>query len=150
PDPVLILHLHLKRFSSMKLLRRFIVLVSLSALSAFGQGTYPEHPIKLIVPFTPAGATDSLSRLMADRLAANNKGWTFVVDNRPGASGNIGLDAVAKSKPDGYTIGMGQTANLAINPTLYSTMPFDALKDLVPVALVAEQPLVLVVPVNSP
>jgi tripartite-type tricarboxylate transporter receptor subunit TctC len=134
----------------MKLLRATIVLLALASTCAFSQGKYPESPIKLIVPYTPGGATDVLSRLMADRIAANNKGWVFVVDNRPGAGGNIGLDAVAKAKPDGYTIGMGQTSNLAINPTLYSTMPFDALKDLVPIALVAEQPLVLVVPANSP
>jgi tripartite-type tricarboxylate transporter receptor subunit TctC len=68
-----------------------------------------------------------------------------VIDNRPGAGGNIGLDLVAKSKPDGYTLGMGQTANLAINPSLYSKMPYDVAKDFVPVALVAGQPVVLVV-----
>ena len=136
----------------MNLLRPVLCLCTLlfAASSAFAQGAYPARPIKLIVPFPPAGATDVLSRLMADRIAANNSGWTIIVDNRPGASGNIGLDAVAKAKPDGYTLGMGQTANLAINPALYSTMPFDALKDLVPVALVAEQPLVVVVPADAP
>jgi tripartite-type tricarboxylate transporter receptor subunit TctC len=134
----------------MKLLRAFVALCGFVSTGALAQPAYPEHPIKLIVPYTPGGATDVLSRLMADRIAANNKGWTFVVDNRPGGGGNIGLDGVAKAKPDGYTIGMGQTSNLAINPALYASMPFDALKDLVPLALVAEQPLVLVVPVNSP
>jgi tripartite-type tricarboxylate transporter receptor subunit TctC len=90
-----------------------------------------------------------VTRLIADRIGANT-GWTFVVDNRPGASGNIGLAAVAKAPADGYTIGMGQTANLAINPALYAKMPFDALKDFAPVALVAAQPLVLVVKADSP
>ena len=103
----------------MKLLRAIIVLLALASTCAFAQGKYPESPIKLIVPYTPGGATDVLSRLMADRITANNKGWVFVVDNRPGGGGNIGLDAVAKAKPDGYTIGMGQTSNLAIYPALY-------------------------------
>ncbi|MCY0656276.1 tripartite tricarboxylate transporter substrate-binding protein, partial [Klebsiella pneumoniae] len=68
-----------------------------------------------------------------------------VIDNKPGAGGNIGLDAVAKAAPDGYTIGMGQAANLAINPSLYAKMPFDALKDFTPVALIGSSPLVLAV-----
>jgi hypothetical protein len=72
--------------------------------------------------------------------------WVVVVDNKPGAGGNIGIDAVAKSPPDGYTIGLGQTSNLAINPTLYAKLPYDPLKDLVPIVLVADAPLVLVVP----
>jgi tripartite-type tricarboxylate transporter receptor subunit TctC len=82
-------------------------------------------------------------------MSGNTK-WTFLVDNKPGANGNIGMDAVAKSKPDGYTIGMGQTANLAINPTLIPKMPFNASKDHVPVALVAELPTVMVVRADSP
>ena len=73
-----------------------------------------------------------------------------MVDNKPGGGGNIGMEVVAKSKPDGYTMGMGKTANLAINPALISKMPFDAVNDLVPVALVAEVPMVLVVPSTSP
>lgn len=128
----------------------FLCATLLAASSAVAQSVWPNRSIRLIVPFTPAGATDVLSRLMADRIAANNSGWTIVIDNRPGASGNIGLDAVAKAKPDGYTLGMGQTANMAINPALYSTMPFDPLKDLIPVGLVAEQPLVVVVSADSP
>ena len=76
--------------------------------------------------------------------------WVVVVDNKPGAGGNIGIDAVAKSPPDGYTIGLGQTSNLAINPTLYPKLPYDSLKDFVPIVLVADAPLVLVVPASSP
>jgi tripartite-type tricarboxylate transporter receptor subunit TctC len=82
-------------------------------------------------------------------MSADTK-WVFLVDNKPGANGNIGMDAVAKSKPDGYSIGMGQTANLAINPALTPKMPFNASKDLVPVALVAELPMVMVVRKDSP
>ncbi|MDB5874294.1 MAG: LacI family transcriptional regulator, partial [Ramlibacter sp.] len=116
---------------------------------ALAQASYPTQPIKLIVPFPPAGGTDSVARLLVEKITTGS-GWTFVIDNRPGAGGNIGLDAVAKSKPDGYTIGMGQTANLVINPALYPKMPYDAIKDFIPVALIAGQPLVLVVKAESP
>jgi tripartite-type tricarboxylate transporter receptor subunit TctC len=121
-----------------------------AGIAALAQPGYPGRPIRLVVPFPPAGATDVVSRLIADRISANNPGWTIVVENKPGAGGNIGLESAARSKPDGYTIAMGQTANLAINPALYATMPYDALKDFVPVALVAEQPLVVVVNADSP
>src|SRR5262249_35070172 len=90
--------------------------------AAFSQGAYPNQPIKVIVPFPPGGGTDVVTRLLVEKLRAATN-WTFVVDNKAGAGGNIGLDAVAKSKPDGYTLGMGQTANLAINPSLYPRMP---------------------------
>lgn len=119
-----------------------------AAWSAQSQVAYPTQPVKVIVPFPPGGGTDVVTRLLADKIRAAT-GWTLVVDNKAGAGGNIGMDAVAKSKPDGYTVGMGQTANLAINPSLYAKMPYDAAKDLVPVALVAGQPVVLVVNASS-
>jgi tripartite-type tricarboxylate transporter receptor subunit TctC len=111
--------------------------------------TYPAGPIKLIVPFPPAGGTDVLSRVSAQPIAETTK-WTFVIENHPGAGGNIGLDIVAKARPDGLTVGMAQTSNLAINPTLYPNMPYNALKDFTPIALVASQPMVVVVGANSP
>ena len=126
-----------------------LVGLCLGVVSALAEPGYPQRPVRLVVPFPPAGATDVVSRLIVDRISANNPGWTIVVENKPGAGGNIGLEAAAKSKPDGYTIAMGQTANLAINPALYAKMPYDALKDFIPVALVAEQPLVVVVPAES-
>jgi len=110
--------------------------------------SWPAKPIRVIVPFPPAGGTDVLTRQLAEKISAATK-WTLVIDNKPGAGGNIGLDALAKSAPDGYTIGMGQTANLAINPSLYAKMPFDALKDFAPVGLVSAQPMVLVVAADS-
>jgi tripartite-type tricarboxylate transporter receptor subunit TctC len=119
------------------------------ASASHAQSGYPSQPIKVIVPFPPAGGTDVVARLVVEKVRAAT-GWTFVVDNKAGAGGNIGMDAVAKSKPDGYTLGMGQTANLAINPSLYSKMPFDAAMDFGPVALVAGQPVVLVVNTASP
>lgn len=123
-------------------------LLAISA-QAFAQGGYPEKPIRLIVPFPPAGGTDVLSRAIAQAITSDTK-WTFVIDNRPGAGGNIGLDAAAHSQADGYTIAMGQTANLAVNPALYSSMTFDPLEDFAPIILVSSQPLILVVDEKSP
>ncbi|MGE5093513.1 MAG: Bug family tripartite tricarboxylate transporter substrate binding protein [Betaproteobacteria bacterium] len=120
-----------------------------AAVPATAQDAYPAKPIRLIVPFPPAGGTDTLSRAISQSITANTR-WTFVVENKPGAGGNIGLDALAKSSPDGYTIAMGQTANLAVNPALYGSMPFDPLKDFAPIALLSSQPLILVVDAKSP
>ncbi|MBU3624011.1 tripartite tricarboxylate transporter substrate binding protein [Polynucleobacter sp. AP-Latsch-80-C2] len=123
-------------------------LLSALAASCFAQN-YPDRPIKLIIPYTPGGGTDTVGRMLAEKIATDLK-WTILVDNKPGAGGNIGMDLVAKAKPDGYTLGMGQTSNLAINPALMSKMPFDAVNDLIPVAFVAEVPMVLVVTASSP
>lgn len=129
--------------------RLLIALGAVAIAATAGAQTYPSQAIRLVVPYTPAGATDVLARLMADKVTANT-GWAFVVDNKPGAGGNIGMDAVAKSKPDGLTLALGQTANLAINPALYAKMPYDALKDFTPIAFVAQQPVVVVVRAESP
>jgi tripartite-type tricarboxylate transporter receptor subunit TctC len=110
---------------------------------------YPDRPIHLVVPSPPGGGTDGISRLVANAIT-EAEGWTIVIENRPGAGGNIGMEAVAKSAPDGYTIVMGESANLAINPYLYKSMPFDPTKDVVPVALAGTVPLVLVVSITSP
>jgi tripartite-type tricarboxylate transporter receptor subunit TctC len=132
------------------MIRRLLAFIAaLATTTAFAQGDYPNKPIKLIVPFPPAGGTDTLSRAIAQSIATDTK-WTIVVENRPGAGGNIGLDAAAKSPPDGYSIAMGQTANLAVNPALYSSMPFDPLKDFAPIALLSSQPLIVVVSAASP
>jgi len=133
----------------MMLLRAFVAVFTTLAGLALAQPDFPTKPIKLVVPFPPAGGTDVLSRAIAFAIQNNTK-WIIVVDNKPGAGGNIGLDAAAKSPPDGYTIAMGQTANLAVNPALYSKMPFDPLKDFAPIALVSSQPLILVVNTASP
>ncbi|MES2609368.1 MAG: tripartite tricarboxylate transporter substrate-binding protein, partial [Pseudomonadota bacterium] len=117
--------------------------------AALAQAAYPSKPIRLIVPFPPGGGTDMIARTVAQKLADQNK-WNVIVDNRPGAGGNLGVDATAKSAPDGYTLVMGQTSNLAINATLYPKLPYDPLKDLAPVALVSSSPIVIAAPVNSP
>ena len=110
---------------------------------------WPTKPVTIVVPFPPGGGTDIIAREVSQKVAANT-GWTFVIDNKPGAGGNLGIDAVAKSPADGYTIVIGQTSNLAINPTLYSRLPYDPQKDLAPIVLLANAPLVMVTGASSP
>lgn len=115
---------------------------------AMAQPAYPTKPIKLIVPFSPGGTTTILARLLADRMA-QSIGQPIVVDNRPGAGGNVGMDLVAKADPDGYTLLMGPIG-LAINPSLYAKMAFDPLKDFAPIGLYAGVPNLLVVNPSVP
>ena len=122
--------------------------LALPTASVLAQAAYPNKPIRLIVPFPPGGGTDMIARTVAQKLADQNK-WNVIVDNRPGAGGNLGVDATAKSAPDGYTLVMGQTSNLAINPSLYAKLPYDPIKDLAPVALVSSSPIVMAAPANS-
>ncbi len=108
-----------------------IFLLALACAAAFSPAShaqYPSKPIRFIVPFPPGGGTDTSSRALTQKIAKAT-GWTFVVDNKPGAGGNIGADQAAKAAPDGYTLVMGQTSNLAINPFLYAKPPFDPVKD---------------------
>jgi tripartite-type tricarboxylate transporter receptor subunit TctC len=123
-------------------------LLTVMAVATQAQTPWPEKPIRFIVPFTPGGGTDTVTRHLAEKITQDTQ-WSFLIDNKPGAGGNIGMDLVAKAKPDGLTLGMGQTSNLAINPSAMAKMPFDAQKDFVPVALVAEIPMVLVVRTDS-
>ena len=109
---------------------------------------YPAKPIKLIVPFPPGGGTDISARTLANKVSESAK-WTFVVENKPGAGGNLGVEQAAKSPADGYTLVIGQTSNLAINPALYAKLPYDPLRDLSPIALVVSAPVVLVVAADS-
>ncbi len=104
---------------------------------------YPTKPIRFIVPFPPGGGTDLLSRALAHRITEQTK-WAFLLDNKPGAGGSIGVEMAARAAPDGYTIVMGQTSNLALNPTLNPKLPYDPVKDLAPVSMVASGPLMLV------
>ncbi|MEB5963698.1 MULTISPECIES: tripartite tricarboxylate transporter substrate binding protein [Comamonas] len=126
-----------------------LVVAAFPATSAFAQSDYPNKPIRLIVPFPPGGGTDMIARAVAQKVAEQNK-WNVVVENKPGAGGNLGVDAAAKAAPDGYTLVMGQTSNLAINPTLYPKLPYKPLTDLAPVALVSSSPIVMVASVTSP
>jgi tripartite-type tricarboxylate transporter receptor subunit TctC len=106
-------------------------------------GDFPNKPIRLVVTFPPGGSADGVVRMLVPRL--NEKlGQTVVVDNRPGAGGNIGLTVVAKAPSDGYTLGVGAAGALAANASLYAQMPFDPAKDLKPVAMLAAIPFVLI------
>ena len=130
---------------------------ALAITLAFGSNdavaqAFPTKPVKLVVPFPAGGSVDAVARALADKLT-QMWGQSVVVDNRPGAGGNIGADYVAKSAPDGYTVVMGALSTHAVNPSLYPKMPYDAAKDFVPITLVAITPNVLVInpalPVNS-
>jgi tripartite-type tricarboxylate transporter receptor subunit TctC len=114
------------------------------ANTAAAQGSWPVKPVKIVVPFAPGGTTDILARAMAPELS-KALGQPFVVENRAGAGGNIGADAVAKSAPDGYTLLMGTVGTHGINKSLYSKMAFDPQKDFAPITLVAGVPNVMVV-----
>ncbi len=136
----------------MTLSRRALLAAGLPALAiATGAETYPERQVSFIVPFAPAGGTDILARLLAQKLE-QRLGKAFVVENRPGAGTLLATNYVAKSPPDGYTIAM-TVSSLAADVTLYKSLPYDPAKDLVLVALIARVPFVLVVnpslPVNS-
>jgi tripartite-type tricarboxylate transporter receptor subunit TctC len=113
------------------------------------EGWTPQRPIRLIAPSPPGGGTDTVSRVVAAKLEQIAK-WQVIVETRPGAGNNIGMDAGAKSAPDGYTLVMGETSNLAVNQFLYKKLSFDPVNDLAPVALVGTGALVLVVRPDSP
>lgn len=117
-------------------------------LPAFAEENYPSRPIRIIVPFAPGGSTDALARIIADKLSSV-LGQAAVVENRPGAGGNIGMNTVARSAPDGYTLAL-VSSSLVINPALYPKVPYDAVTDFEPISYVAAAPSVLVVPSSVP
>ena len=132
--------------------RQLLTLLALSptpwmASAALAQG-WPERPIKLVVPYSAGGAADQTARMVATQLGERLK-TIVIVDNRPGAGGSIGAAVVAKAAPDGHTLLLDATG-FTVNPTLLPRMPFDAAKDLVPVSLLMQVPMLLVVPANSP
>jgi len=126
----------------------FTALLGFMALQVSAQ-TYPNKPIKIVIPYGPGGAPDILGRLIGVKLQ-NSLGQPVVVENHPGAGGTVGTDFVAKSAPDGYTILVATTANLSISPHLYPKLPYNALKDLTPVSLLANSPLILTISKNIP
>src|SRR5689334_12584345 len=105
---------------------------------------YPTKPVRLVVPLTAGGPTDLLARIIAVPLS-EVLGEQVIVDNRPGAGGNIGADIAAKSPPDGYTLFMGTSGPLSINSTLYPKLPFDPIRDFAPIILTASAPFVVIV-----
>ena len=126
------------------------LIASMPFLPALGQNeSWPSKPIRTIVPFPAGGGTDIVARDVTQKMTATTK-WTFVIDNKPGSGGNLGIDTAAKAPADGYNLVIGQTSNLAINPSLYSKLPYDPVKDLTPIGLIGNAPLVLVVATQSP
>lgn len=120
-----------------------VLLLALAAGGAFAQA-YPGRPVRLVVPFPPSGGNDVFARLVAQKLS---EAWKqqVLVENRPGAGGNVGTEFAARAAPDGYTLLLGHTGTLAINPALYAKPGYDPQRDFTPIALLASAPLVLVV-----
>jgi tripartite-type tricarboxylate transporter receptor subunit TctC len=116
---------------------------------AQGAAAFPSKPIRLIVPYPPGGGSDTIARPLAQRLTENLK-QQVVIDNRGGASGNIGMELAAKAPPDGHTIVFALTAQLAVNPALFKKIPYDPVKDFEPITLLASGPYVLVVHPSLP
>jgi len=130
-------------------LRTLIITLALSsALTAQAQNTYPIKSINLIVPYGAGGSADSRSRQLAQKMSVILK-QSIVVDNKPGAGGNIGTEFIARSAPDGYTIGMGNFAPLAVNKTLFGNLRYDPETALSPIILIEKGPLILAVNPNS-
>jgi tripartite-type tricarboxylate transporter receptor subunit TctC len=128
----------------MRRLLLFAVLASVLIAPAAVAQEWPARPVKIYIPFGPGSTPDMVGRMIADRLQ-QKLGQTFVVEDKPGASGNTGTDAVAKAEPDGYTLGISIGGPLAINPLLFSKMPYDPKTDLAAVTMVATQPSALAV-----
>ena len=124
------------------------VAVLLSAGSA-GAQDYPARPVRMVVPYAPGGPVDIVARITANKLS-ESLGQQFVVDNRAGAGGNIALEVVARSTPDGYTLLVGANGTNAINPSLYKNMPVDPGRDLAPISMVASSAMILVVHPSLP
>jgi tripartite-type tricarboxylate transporter receptor subunit TctC len=121
----------------------------LAATAAQAAEIYPSKPIRMIVPYPPGGASDIIARMLGQKLSGS-LGQPVVIENRAGAGGNIGADAVAKAPADGYTLLMGNIGPNAISPGLYKTLPFDPIKDFTPISLVSAVPIVLVVHPSLP
>ena len=121
---------------------------SLAATSARGQSPYPSRPIKVLVPFPPGGPTDLVARVIAEAMSADLK-QAVVIDNRPGANGNVAVEAVARSDPDGYTLVYNPSA-VSISPALYPKLGYNVAKDFAPIALTATVPLVLIIHPDIP
>jgi tripartite-type tricarboxylate transporter receptor subunit TctC len=123
-------------------MRTLLFLLVFASGVAFGQA-YPSKPVRIVVPFSPGGVADSSARVISERLGAR-LGQPVLVENRPGASGNIGTHAVATSMPDGYTLLLGFDGTMVINPHVYARLPFDTLRDFAPITKLGDATLILV------
>jgi tripartite-type tricarboxylate transporter receptor subunit TctC len=128
---------------------KWLALILFASTGLAQAQTYPSQPIRLIVPWPPGGGVDTMARIVATPLA-QRLGQPVVIDNRPGAGGNIGTEQAARAKPDGYTLLMGSISPNAINVHLYSRLAFNPIKDFAPIVFVSSVPNILVVPAFSP
>jgi tripartite-type tricarboxylate transporter receptor subunit TctC len=133
----------------MKWTSRYIAVTVLSCASFSAQAEFPDRPIRFVVPYAAGGTTDLVARVVGEKVAAR-LGKPVVIENKPGAGGNIGMDAVAKAAPDGYTIGMGAISTNALNPHIYKKMPFDPRKDFTPISMLGTSTIVLQVAPSLP
>lgn len=135
--------------SAIYILRRIGLAAALSVLCGTSFAAYPDHAIRLVVPFAAGGFTDTLGRVVAAKLA-EKLGQAVVVENRAGAGGNIGAQYVAQAAPDGYTLFLATNATHGINPSLYKHIPFDAQKDFTPIVMLVSTPNLFLVPSSLP
>ena len=136
------------------MLRRYAWVAAMALVLPFAGGAnaqsdFPNRPLRLIVPFPPGGSVDVSGRMVAKELG-ERLGQPVVVENRAGAAGSVGSDVVARSAPDGYTLVWGTVSSHAINMAMYSKIQYDNLRDFAPITQLMEQPLLVVVPTNSP
>jgi len=134
---------------SMRQFSTALAFASAMPLAVHAQDAYPAKPVRIIVPYAAGGVADALPRIVGEKLAAKWK-QPVVVDNKPGASGNIGMEEGARAEPDGYTLLLAAAGNMTVNPTLFRNLRFDTYKDLAPVTLLAASPNVLVVHPSVP
>ena len=130
----------------------FLALLGVESLfisTSFAQANYPNKPINFVVPYGAGGGADSRSRQIAQKMSVILK-QPIIVDNKPGAGGNIGTEYIARATPDGYTIGMGNFAPMAVNKTLFGYLRYDPETDITPIVLIEKGPLVLAVNPSSP
>ncbi len=128
----------------MKTMEKSLIALALAAMAmpALAAETFPSRPIRVIVPYAPGGNVDISARIIAPPLG-ETLGQTVVVDNRPGAGGNLGASLVAKATPDGYTLLVGSSGPLSVNPVIFKSLPYDSLKDFAPISTVQAVPLVV-------
>jgi tripartite-type tricarboxylate transporter receptor subunit TctC len=125
------------------------LVLALWAPISSSQASYPDKPVRMIVPFAPGGASDFVARIISPRLG-ELLGTSIVIENKPGASGNIGMEAAAKAAPDGYTLYLGNIGTIAINPAVFRNLPVDPKKDFIAITEVADVPSILIAAENVP
>jgi len=133
----------------MRVARRAVLAAALAPTAARAQERYPDRPVRIVVPYLAGGILDALARMLGEKLQ-RSLGQPFVVENRGGAGGNIGTALVARAKGDPYTLLMGSSGPLSINPALGQTLPYDPIADFTPIGLMAATPLVLAMNAASP